>query len=58
MSYLAVIFGVLCFGAAIQAFLSYPETAGKTIEEVELLFAKVSFFLSLPSCFVWKMGTC
>ncbi|KAI1434521.1 general substrate transporter [Xylaria sp. CBS 124048] len=35
-----IIFGVLCFGSAIQAFLSYPETCGKTIEEIELLFAK------------------
>ena len=35
---LFVIFGVLCFGAAIQAYLTYPETAGKTIEEIELLF--------------------
>ncbi|KAI1820334.1 general substrate transporter [Xylaria intraflava] len=35
-----IIFGVLCFGSAVQAFLTYPETCGKTIEEVELLFAK------------------
>ena len=35
-----VVFGVLCIGSAIQAFLSYPETCGKTIEEVETLFAK------------------
>ncbi|KAL8243871.1 hypothetical protein R6Q59_010129 [Mikania micrantha] len=33
-----IIFGILCFGAAIQAFLTYPETCGKTIEEVEVLF--------------------
>lgn len=39
---LFIIFGVLCVGASIQAFISYPETAGKTIEEVELLFSKVS----------------
>ena len=31
---------MLCFGAAVQAFLTYPETAGKTIEEIELLFSK------------------
>ena len=37
---LFVIFGVLCFGAAVQAFFTYPETAGKTIEEIETLFAK------------------
>jgi len=35
---LFIIFGILCFGAAVQAFLTYPETAGKTIEEIELLF--------------------
>lgn len=29
-----IIFGVLCIGAAAQAFVSYPETAGKTLEEV------------------------
>lgn len=37
---LYIIFGVLCFAAAIQAFVSYPETAGKTIEEIEMLFSK------------------
>ncbi|TVY17485.1 High-affinity glucose transporter [Lachnellula arida] len=37
---LFIIFGVLCFAAAAQAFVSYPETAGKTLEEIELLFAK------------------
>ncbi|KAI1428187.1 general substrate transporter [Xylaria sp. FL1777] len=35
-----IIFGVLCIGSAIQTFLTYPETCGKTIEEVEELFAK------------------
>lgn len=35
---LFIIFGILCFGASVQAFLTYPETAGKTIEEIELLF--------------------
>ena len=34
-----VIFGTLCFGAATQAFFTYPETAGKSIEEIEILFA-------------------
>ncbi|KAK6592881.1 High-affinity glucose transporter 12 [Botrytis cinerea] len=37
---LFIIFGVLCFAAAVQAFFTYPETAGKTLEEIELLFAK------------------
>ncbi|OTB06624.1 hypothetical protein M426DRAFT_9402 [Hypoxylon sp. CI-4A] len=35
-----IIFGVLCVGAAIQAWFTYPETCGKTIEEIETLFAK------------------
>ncbi|KAI1810254.1 general substrate transporter [Poronia punctata] len=35
-----IVFGVLCIASAIQAYLTYPETCGKTIEEVELLFAK------------------
>ncbi|KAL8958866.1 MAG: hypothetical protein Q9193_004158 [Seirophora villosa] len=35
-----IIFGVLCFGAAIQAFLFYPETAGKSLEEIEVLFSR------------------
>lgn len=33
-----IIFGVLCIGAAAQAWLSYPETAGLSIEEVEELW--------------------
>jgi hypothetical protein len=32
------VFGVLCIGAAIQAYVSYPETCGKSIEEIEELF--------------------
>lgn len=35
---LFIIFGTLCFGAAIQAFFTYPETCGKTLEEIEMLF--------------------
>ncbi|KAL9054684.1 MAG: hypothetical protein Q9206_003445 [Seirophora lacunosa] len=35
-----IIFGVLCFGAAIQAFLFYPETARKSLEEIEVLFSR------------------
>lgn len=27
---LFIIFGILCFGAAVQAFFTYPETAGKS----------------------------
>lgn len=34
-----IIFGVLCIGAAIQAYFTYPETGGKSLEEIELLFA-------------------
>ena len=44
---LFIIFGILCFGAAAQAYVSYPETAGKTIEEIELLFSKVCILLIL-----------
>ena len=36
---LFIIFGVLCLGAAAQAFFTYPETAGKSLEEIELLFS-------------------
>ncbi|RSL41838.1 hypothetical protein CEP53_012518 [Fusarium sp. AF-6] len=35
-----IIFGVLCIGSAVQAYFTYPETCGKTIEEVEELFKK------------------
>lgn len=35
-----IVFGILCFAAALQAYLTYPETCGKTIEEIELLFSK------------------
>ena len=31
--------GALCLGAAIQFWLTYPETCGKTIEEIEVLFS-------------------
>ncbi|KAK6000230.1 hypothetical protein QM012_003862 [Aureobasidium pullulans] len=34
-----IIFGVMCFLGAAQFFLTFPETSGKTLEEVELLFA-------------------
>lgn len=33
-----IIFGVLCVGASIQAFLSYPETCRKSLEEIEDMF--------------------
>jgi len=36
---LFIVFGVLCFGAAAQAFLLYPETAGKSLEEIEEMFS-------------------
>ncbi|KAK7919968.1 general substrate transporter [Apiospora marii] len=35
-----IVFGVLCMGAAAWFFAFYPETCGKTLEEVELMFAK------------------
>ena len=35
-----IIFGTLCVTAAIHVFLTYPETAGKSLEEVEFMFSK------------------
>lgn len=35
-----IIFGVLCLGAAVQAYFTYPETCGKTLEEIETMFSK------------------
>jgi len=35
---LFIIFGVLCFAAAVQAWLTYPETCNKSLEEIEVLF--------------------
>ncbi|KAI4614977.1 uncharacterized protein J4E92_007196 [Alternaria infectoria] len=37
---LFLVFGILCFMAAVQFFFTYPETCGKTLEEVEFLFSK------------------
>ncbi|CAN9219337.1 unnamed protein product [Alternaria alternata] len=37
---LFVVFGVLCVLASIQFFFTYPETCGKTLEEIEVLFSK------------------
>lgn len=34
-----IIFGILCFGSACQTFFTYPETAQKTLEEIEILFS-------------------
>ncbi|KAJ5103858.1 sugar transporter [Penicillium argentinense] len=36
---LFIVFGILCVAAAVQVFFTYPETCGKTIEEVEELFS-------------------
>jgi len=33
-----IIFGVLCIGAAAQAWYSYPETARKSLEEIEAMW--------------------
>ncbi|KAG4030203.1 hypothetical protein MFRU_013g02220 [Monilinia fructicola] len=35
-----IIFGVLCLASAVQTFFTYPETCGKTIEEIEVLFGR------------------
>ncbi|KAL4918778.1 general substrate transporter [Aspergillus aurantiobrunneus] len=34
-----IVFGAMCVLAAIHFFLTYPETCGKTLEEIEELFA-------------------
>lgn len=35
---LFIVFGTLCFAAAAWFWVFYPETCGKTLEEIELLF--------------------
>jgi hypothetical protein len=35
---LFIVFGALCLAGAIQFWFTYPETCGKTIEEIEVLF--------------------
>lgn len=35
-----MIFMGLCFAMAIVVFLFYPETSGKTLEEIDFLFSK------------------
>ncbi|KAF1953322.1 general substrate transporter [Byssothecium circinans] len=37
---LFIVFGTLCFAGAIQFWFTYPETCGKTLEEIEVLFSK------------------
>jgi hypothetical protein len=37
---LFIVFGVLCMGAAVWFSIFFPETCGKTLEEVELMFSK------------------
>lgn len=34
-----IIFGIMCLLGATQFFFTYPETAGKTLEEIEAMFA-------------------
>lgn len=36
---LFLIFGAFCLLAAVQFWFTYPETCGKTIEEIEVLFS-------------------
>ncbi|EFQ87359.1 hypothetical protein CFE70_002159 [Pyrenophora teres f. teres 0-1] len=47
-----IVFGVLCILAAIQFFFTYPETCGKTLEEIEVLFSKNG-----PHAWQTKMGS-
>lgn len=35
-----IIFAVLCFAAAVYFYLTFPETCGKTLEEIEFMFSK------------------
>jgi hypothetical protein len=50
-----IIFGVLCFGAAVQAFISYPETAQKSLEEIEEMFRDSAVRpWKTKVCLVWK----
>ncbi|KAJ4296620.1 hypothetical protein N0V90_006668 [Kalmusia sp. IMI 367209] len=37
---LFIVFGVMCVAAAVQFYFTYPETCGKTIEEIEVMFSK------------------
>ncbi|KAF2019055.1 general substrate transporter [Aaosphaeria arxii CBS 175.79] len=34
-----IVFGTLCLAGAIQFWFTYPETCGKTLEEIEVLFS-------------------
>jgi len=34
-----IVFGIMCVLAAIQFYFTYPETGGKTLEEIEILFS-------------------
>ncbi|KAF2145430.1 uncharacterized protein K452DRAFT_305453 [Aplosporella prunicola CBS 121167] len=43
-----MIFGVFCFAATIHIFFAFPETAGRTLEEVDALFE--------PGVKPWKTG--
>lgn len=35
-----IVFGTLCLAGAIQFWFTYPETCGKTLEEIEFMFSK------------------
>ncbi|OJD38807.1 sugar transporter [Diplodia corticola] len=43
-----IIFGVFCFVGTIHVFFSFPETAGKTLEEIDAVFE--------PGVKAWKTG--
>ncbi|KAK0659860.1 High-affinity glucose transporter [Lasiodiplodia hormozganensis] len=43
-----IIFGVFCFASTIHVFLAFPETAGKTLEEIDAVFE--------PGVKAWKTG--
>lgn len=43
-----IIFGVLCTAMTVHIFFTYPETAGRTLEEIDYIFE-----CDLP---VWRTG--
>ena len=34
-----IVFGCMCLLAAVQFYFTYPETCGKTLEEIEFMFS-------------------
>ena len=58
-----IVFGSLCMGAVIQFYFTYPETGGKSLEEVEVLFQGVEVLFQQAEVlfrgaelFQWEVG--